>query len=81
MRNTRKPQSRQVRRAAERRRAKQLAQKDRAQKGSQSGKEPQEPDEPKRKDNWRFGIDMGVRLLVPFIRDIVGQVKDYLFPS
>ena len=77
MRNKRKYRSRQVRRAAERRISKGIAKTKYVQKGNQKRKETQEPDEPKRKGNWRFGIDMVVRLLVPFIRDIADQVKDF----
>ena len=46
--------SRQVRRAAARRRAKQLAEKERAQKGNQKRKETQQSDKPKRKIDWKF---------------------------
>lgn len=80
MKNKRKYPSRQVRRATERRIAKRLAEKEFKQNGNQKRKETHESDEPKRKNNWRFGIDMGVRLLVPFIRDIVDNVKDYFQP-
>ena len=76
MSNKRKYRSRQVRRAAERQRAKRNAKTEYAPKGNQKRKETQETDEPKLKDNWRFGIDMVVRLLAPFIRDIAERVKD-----
>ena len=80
MNNKRKYPSRQVRRAAERRRTKGLAKKKREKRGNQQRKETQESDKSKRKDNWRFGIDMGVRLLVPFIRDVADKVVDFFQP-
>lgn len=68
--------SRQVRRAAERRRAKQLAQKEQAQKGNQKR---EEPDQPKRKKiNWKLasgiigtivGIIGTIVKVAEFIRD------------
>ena len=79
MNNKRKYPSRQVRRrTSKRRRAKRIAKKENAQKGSQKRKKTQETDKPERKDNWRFGIDMLVRLLSPFIRDVADKVIDFL---
>ena len=66
------------RRSADRRRSKGLAKKDREKRGNQERKETLEPDEPKRKDSLRFGIDIGVRLLSPFLRDIADKVIDFL---
>ena len=68
--------SRQVRRAAERRRAKQLAQKEQAQKGNQNQEETQEPDEPKRKNiDWKSipSIITALVKVAEFIRDTISK--------
>ena len=54
MSNKRKYPSRQVRRAAERRKAKHLDQKEQAQKGNQDRSDTQESDKPERKIDWKF---------------------------
>lgn len=66
--------SRQVRRAAERRKAKQLEKKEREQTGNQKQEEPQELDEPKRKKiDWKsISSIIAVFLKVAeFIRDTI----------
>ena len=70
MKNTRKP-SRQVRRAAERRIAKRLAKKELEQNGNQKRKKTHEPDEPKRKFDWKpiAGIISALVKVAEFIRD------------
>ena len=72
MKNKRTPTSRQVRRAAARRRAKQLEKKERAQKGNQKRKEAQQPDKPKRKIDWKFVIDTALKIALILV-NILGS--------
>lgn len=67
--------SRQVRRASERRRTKQLAKKEREQNGNQNSREPQKSDEPKRAIDWKSGssIITAVVKAAEFIRDTFFQ--------
>lgn len=65
--------SRQVRRAAERRRAKQLVQKEQVQKGNQKR---EEPDQPKRKNiDWKSipSIITALVKVAEFIRDTISK--------
>ena len=64
MNNKRKYPSRQVRRAAARIKAKQSAQKERAQRGNQKREETQEPDKSKRKIDWKFAVDTALKLVL-----------------
>ena len=56
--------SRQVRRAAARRKAKQSAQNEQAQRGNQKREETQEPDKSKRKIDWKFAVDTALKLML-----------------
>ena len=63
--------SRQVRRAQERRIAKQLAKKERENQGKQKAEETQIPDEPSRKIDWKYIIDkvlQGLLILSNFFK-------------
>ena len=74
--------SRQVRRAAERRRAKQLAQKERERKGNQKQEKPQEPDQPERKKiDWKLasGIIGAIVGIIGTIVKVAEFIRDTFF--